>query len=202
MLDYDCRRAGENILTLKVPPKYDDKGNMIPLTGGTFHWHQDKEGILPSVVKQMLALRKEYKRLMRETDDADIRLGYNMLQMAVKVAVNAIYGMTGTKKIGGQWSSYPIAQCITYLGRESISMLVKKSEEMGYRGLAGHTDSCYIQVPFDEAEEVAGELTRIAQEEMDLKYLDVELEAFSLLVHCRYQESKLRYQVIPSRRRG
>ena len=169
---------GENILTLKVPPKYDDKGNMIPLTGGTFHWHQDKEGILPSVVKQMLALRKEYKRLMREADDADIRLGYNMLQMAVKVAVNAIYGMTGTKKIGGQWSSYPIAQCITYLGRESISMLVDKSEEMGYRGLAGHTDSCYIQVPFDEAEEVAGELTRIAQEEMDLKYLDVELEAF------------------------
>jgi DNA polymerase elongation subunit (family B) len=169
---------GEGILTLKVPPKADKNGNFIPGTGGTFHWKQDEEGILPFVVKQMLALRKEYKRLMREADDPDTKLGYNMLQMAVKVAVNAIYGMTGSKKVGGQWSSYAIAQCITYLGRESISMLVDKSEEMGYRGLAGHTDSCYIQVPFDEAEEVAQKLTDIAQDEMGLKYLDVELEAF------------------------
>ena len=100
---------GEGILTLKVPPKADKNGNFIPGTGGTFHWKQDEEGILPFVVKQMLALRKEYKRLMREADDPDTKLGYNMLQMAVKVAVNAIYGMTGSKKIGGQGSS-----CLLY----------------------------------------------------------------------------------------
>ena len=104
---------------------------MIPLTGGTFHWHQDKEGILPSVVKQMLALRKEYKRLMREADDADIRLGLQHATDGRQGRCQCIYGMTGTKKIAGQWSSYPIAQCITYLGRESISMLVDKSEEKG-----------------------------------------------------------------------
>ena len=167
-----------NTLTLNIPPKMDDDGSYIPGTGGTFHWLQDKEGILPKVVKDMLALRKHYKGLMKAATDPDEQLGYDMLQMAVKVAVNAIYGMLGSKKIRGQWSSYEIAQSITYLGRESISMLVDKSEDMGYRGLAGHTDSCYIQVPFDEAEVVANELTRIAQEEMNLKYLDVELEAF------------------------
>jgi len=171
-------KPGPNTLTLIIPPKMDDDGSYIPGTGGTFHWLQDKEGILPKVVKDMLALRKHYKGLMKATTDPDEQLGYDMLQMAVKVAVNAIYGMLGSKKIRGQWSSYEIAQSITYLGRESISMLVDKSEDMGYRGLAGHTDSCYIQVPFDEAEVVANELTRIAQEEMNLKYLDVELEAF------------------------
>lgn len=171
-------KPGPNTLTLNIPPKMDDDGSYIPGTGGTFHWLQDKEGILPKVVKDMLALRKHYKGLMKATTDLDEQLGYDMLQMAVKVAVNAIYGMLGSKKIRGQWSSYEIAQSITYLGRESISMLVDKSEDMGYRGLAGHTDSCYIQVPFDEAEVVANELTRIAQEEMNLKYLDVELEAF------------------------
>lgn len=171
-------KPGPNTLTLNIPPKMDDDGSYIPGTGGTFHWLQDKEGILPKVVKDMLALRKHYKGLMKATTDPDEQLGYDMLQMAVKVAVNAIYGMLGSKKIRGQWSSYEIAQSITYLGRESISMLVDKSEDMGYRGLAGHTDSCYIQVPFDEAEVVANELTRIAQEEMNLKYLDVELEAF------------------------
>lgn len=171
-------KPGPNTLTLNIPPKMDDDGSYIPGTGGTFHWLQDKEGILPKVVKDMLALRKHYKGLMKAATDPDEQLGYDMLQMAVKVAVNAIYGMLGSKKIRGQWSSYEIAQSITYLGRESISMLVDKSEDMGYRGLAGHTDSCYIQVPFDEAEVVANELTRIAQEEMNLKYLDVELEAF------------------------
>lgn len=170
--------GGENILTVKVPPKYDDKGTALPGTGGTFHWRQDVEGILPSVVKEMLALRKHYKQLMREADDPDTKLGYNMLQMAVKVAVNAIYGLTGSKRVAGQWSSYPIAQCITYLGREAITMLVKESEKRGYRALAGHTDSVYVQVPFDEAEELCNTLTDIAQNEMNLPYLDVEFEAF------------------------
>lgn len=171
-------KAGENVLTLNIPPKIDEKGNIIPNTGGTIHWRQDIEGILPAVVKKLLKLRKHYKSLMKEAQTPDEKLGYNMLQMAVKVAVNAIYGMVGSKKVRGQWSSYEIAQSITYLGRKSISMLVDKSEEMGYRGLAGHTDSCYIQVPFEEAEDVANKLTSIAQNEMGLKYLDVELEAF------------------------
>lgn len=171
-------KPGPNVLTLNIPPKVDEDGNFIKGSGGTFHWRQDIEGILPSVVKELLKLRKHYKGLMKEATDEDEKLGYNMLQMAVKVSVNAIYGMVGSKKVRGQWSSYEIAQSITYLGRKSISMLVDKSEEMGYRGLAGHTDSCYIQVPFEEAEEVAGKLTEIAQNEMNLKYLDVELEAF------------------------
>lgn len=170
--------AGEDVISFTIPPKLDDAGNHIAGTGGTFHWNQKQEGILPKVVRELLQLRKHYKKLMKESTDADEKLGYNMLQMAVKVSVNAIYGMVGMGKLQGGWTSYPIAQSITYLGRESISMLVDKSEEMGYRGLAGHTDSCYIQVPFDEAIPVAEELTRIAQEEMGLKYLDVELEAF------------------------
>jgi len=171
-------KPGPNTLTLKIPPKIDDKGNHLPNTGGTVHWRQDKEGILPSVVKELLKLRKHYKGLMKAATNADEKLGYNMLQMAVKVSVNAIYGMLGSKKVRGQWSSYEIAQSITYLGRESISMLIEKSEDMGYRALAGHTDSCYIQVPFEKAEEVANILTATAQNEMNLKYLDVELEAF------------------------
>jgi len=171
-------KPGPNTLTLKIPPKIDEDGNYIKGTGGTYHWRQDIEGILPSVVRELLKLRKHYKRLMKEATNADEKLGYNMLQMAVKVSVNAIYGMVGLSMIQGAWVSYPIAQSITYLGRKSISMLVDKSEEMGYRGLAGHTDSCYIQVPFEEAEEVAVKLTDIAQNEMNLKYLDVELEAF------------------------
>ena len=158
--------------------KVDGPGENVRSLGNGTHWRTDIKGILPSVVEQMLALRKKYKQLHREADNADDKLGYHMLQMAVKVAVNAIYGMTGSKAVAGQWGSYPIAQCITHLGRESITMLTEKSAEKGFIPLAGHTDSAYIKVPFDKAEEIAKYLTDIAQTEMNLKHLDVELEAY------------------------
>jgi len=170
--------GGEGILTLNIPPKRDKDGTYIEGTGGTYHWDQTTEGLFPKVVKELLALRKEYKTLMKEATNPDEKLGYNMLQMAVKVAVNALYGMTGTRKISGQWSNYAIAQSITYLGRRSITMLVDECEKRGYKALAGHTDSVYVQVPFDEAQGLCDELTTIAQEDMNLAYLDVEFEAF------------------------
>lgn len=172
------KEGGEGILTLNIPPKRDKDGTFIQGTGGTFHFDQSKEGLFPKVVKELLALRKEYKTRMKDATDPDEKLGYNMLQMAVKVAVNALYGMTGTRKISGQWSNYAIAQSITYLGRKSITMLVDECEKRGHKALAGHTDSVYVQVPFDEAHDLCDELTAIAQDDMNLAYLDVEFEAF------------------------
>ena len=168
----------ENTLTLNIPAKVDGKGQVIPGTGGVFHWDQSKEGIFPMVVRELLDLRKAYKSKMKAATDPDERLGYDMLQMAVKVSVNACYGMTALSMLQGGWVSYPIAQSITYLGRKSISMLVEESEEQGFRGLAGHTDSCYIQVPFDKAEWLSEHLTKVAQDDLGMKYLDVELEAY------------------------
>lgn len=170
--------GGEGILTLNIPPKREKDGTYIHGTGGTFHWDQSREGLFPKVVKELLALRKQYKSLMKEATDADEKLGYNMLQMAVKVAVNALYGMTGSRKVGGQWSSYAIASSITYLGRKSITMLVDECEKRGYKALAGHTDSVYVQVPFDDAHPLCKTLTGISQNELNLAYLDVEFEAF------------------------
>jgi len=173
-----CKAPNENTITLNVPPKVDNKGMIIEGSGGVYYWDQSKEGILPMVVRELLDLRKHYKGLMKDADDPDVALGYDMLQMAVKISVNAIYGMAALSMLQGGWVSKPIAESITYLGRRSCSMLVEKSEELGYPGLAGHTDSCYIQVPFDKAEWLAEHLTAVAQEEMGMKYLDVELEAY------------------------
>jgi DNA polymerase I len=130
------------------------------------------------VVEEMLALRKEYKAKMKAAEDYDEKRGYDMLQTATKVAVNALYGMVSMNKIGGMWSDLDIGRTITYMGRESIKFLLAESEKMGYRGLYGHTDSAFIQVPFDEAEALAKHLTTQAQEQLDMPFMDVELEAY------------------------
>ena len=153
-------------------------GEGIKSVGNGTHWEQTKQGLLPSVVVEMLALRKEYKKKMYEATDPDEKLGYDMLQTATKVAVNALYGMVSMRKIGGMWSDLDIGKTITYRGRESIKFLMSESEEQGHIALYGHTDSAFIQVPFDEAEALAKHLTKSAQEKLDMPYLDVELEAY------------------------
>tara|TARA_Y100001963_G_scaffold152200_1_gene236540 strand:- start:420 stop:1511 length:1092 start_codon:yes stop_codon:yes gene_type:complete len=153
-------------------------GDNIKSPGNNTHWDQSRKGLLPSVVEEMLALRKEYKRRMYEATDDNEKLGFDMLQTATKVAVNALYGMVSMNKIGGMWSDLDIGRTITYMGRESIKFLLAESEKLGYRGLYGHTDSAFIQVPFEEAEDLAKHLTTQAQEQLDMPFMDVELEAY------------------------
>ena len=163
---------------LSYESKRDGPGPGIKSLGNGTHWDQTKKGLLPSIVEEMLELRKEYKRLMRESKTEEERLGYNMLQMAAKVAVNALYGMTGMKEIQGMWIDNDIASAITFRARESIRHLLSESEEMGYKSLFGHTDSAFIQVPFDEAKALAEHLTETARTKLDLSHMDVELETY------------------------
>ena len=158
--------------------KRSSGGEGIKSVGNNTHWDQTKQGLLPSVVVEMLALRKDYKKKMYEATDPDEKLGYDMLQTATKVAVNALYGMVSMRKIGGMWSDLDIGKTITYRGRESIKFLMTESEQQGFKALYGHTDSAFIQVPLDKAESLAVKLTETAQKKLDMPYLDVELEAY------------------------
>ena len=163
---------------LSYETKRDGPGPGIKSLGNGTHWDQTKKGLLPSIVEEMLELRKVYKKKMKEATTDEERLGYNMLQTAAKVAVNALYGMTGMKAIQGMWIDNDIASSITFRAREAIRHLMSESEEMGYTSLFGHTDSAFIQVPFDEAEALAQHLTETARTKLDLSHMDVELEAY------------------------
>lgn len=163
---------------LSYETKRDGPGPGIKSLGNGTHWDQTKKGLLPSIVEEMLELRKQYKRLMKESKTDEERLGYNMLQTAAKVAVNALYGMCGMKAVDGMWIENDIASSITFRGREAIRHLMGESEEMGYKSLFGHTDSAFIQVPFDEAHALADHLTETARSKLDLSHMDVELETY------------------------
>ncbi len=165
-------------LNLCWTTKRDGPGENIKSPGNGTHWDQTEQGLFPSVVSEMLALRKEYKKKMYAATNPDEKLGYDMLQTATKVAVNALYGMVSMGKIGGMWSDLDIGKTITHMGRDSIRFLLAESEKQGYKGLYGHTDSAFIQVPLEEAEALAEHLTKEAQKQLDMPYMDVELEAY------------------------
>ena len=57
-------------------------------------------------------------------------------------------------------------------------MLVTESEKLGHKALAGHTDSVYLTVPYNEVEDLSRHLTNVSKNDLGMKYLDVEWEAF------------------------
>lgn len=157
--------------------KFDTEGNIRQLPDGS-RWEQDEKGILPSIVEDMLLLRKEYKKLAKEATNEDDKFKNDMMQLAVKVCTNAIYGYVSSSAIGGMWTDPDVGAAITSMGRESITLLMTEAERQGYTVLAGHTDSCYIQGPFEEIPPLVEHLNKTIRTELKLPLMDVEFEAF------------------------
>ena len=165
-------------LNLCPTTKRMQDGKDVRLLDDGTYWYQGEKGVLPRIVEDMLALRVEYKELMNNSTEADERFKYDMLQLAVKIATNAIYGYVSQKKIGGMWTDPDVGAAITYTGRNCINTLFTKAEENGYRVLAGHTDSCYIEAPLDVLQELVPKINKEMRKELGLPNLDVELEAY------------------------
>ena len=163
---------------LCLTTKRNTGGENVRTVGNGTHWDTQTIGVIPSILKGMLELRAKYKRLLKEAKTDEEKLQYDMMQTAVKVATNAAYGYVSQKAVSGGWIDPDIGATITYYGRQCIRTLLDKSDDAGYTALAGHTDSGYIQVPFDKIEGHLDYLNSHIQERYDLPNMEIELEAY------------------------
>tara|TARA_R100000995_G_scaffold61816_1_gene31594 strand:- start:1874 stop:4237 length:2364 start_codon:yes stop_codon:yes gene_type:complete len=163
---------------LCLTTKESKSGNGIRTVENGTHWNQEKTGVLPSLISEMMDLRKKYKRKMNEAEDEETKFKYNMLQLAVKVNSNACYGYVSQKAVGGGWIDPDIGATITYYGRRCINMLLSESEVLGYKALAGHTDSGYVQCPFNEVDDLVDKLNNKIQTTLNLPGMEIEFEAY------------------------
>lgn len=163
---------------LCLTTKRNTSGENIRTVGNGTHWDTETIGVIPSILKGMLELRAKYKGLLKEAKTEEEKLQYDMMQTAVKVATNAAYGYVSQKAVSGGWIDPDIGATITYYGRQCIRTLLDKSDEAGYTALAGHTDSGYIQIPFDEIESHLNTLNSYIQAKYDLPNMEIELEAY------------------------
>ena len=110
-----------------------------------------REGILPRILKRLLAERKEAKKMMNkyaedgETPDPVLYSIYNALQLVLKICANSIYGFTGASV--GPLYMPDISNTVTARGRE----LIQKSADWvckNYPGseiVYGDTDSIMVR---------------------------------------------------------
>ncbi|MBS1268800.1 MAG: DNA polymerase 1 [Nitrosopumilus sp.] len=129
-------------------PHEECKKNTIP---GTNHWScTKKNGITSSIIGSLRDLRVNYYKSLskKETITEQQRQQYTVVSQALKVILNASYGVMGAEIFPLYF--LPAAESTTAIGRFTILETIKKCEGTGIEVLYGDTDSLFIKNPTSE----------------------------------------------------
>jgi DNA polymerase I len=124
------------------------KKNTIPQTN---HWTCSKRnGLTSMIIGSLRDLRVNYYKSLskKETLTDDQRQQYTVVSQALKVILNASYGVMGAEIFPLYF--LPVAEATTAIGRFTILETIKKCEEAGIEVLYGDTDSLFIKNPTQE----------------------------------------------------
>ncbi|MBA4452741.1 MAG: DNA-directed DNA polymerase I [Nitrosopumilaceae archaeon] len=124
------------------------KKNTIPQTN---HWACTKRnGLTAIIIGSLRDLRVNYYKSLskKETLSEEQRQQYTVVSQALKVILNASYGVMGAEIFPLYF--LPAAEATTAIGRHTILETIKKCESIGVEVLYGDTDSIFIKNPSDE----------------------------------------------------
>lgn len=124
------------------------RSNLVP---GTPHWVcTRREGLTSLIIGVIRDVRVEHfkPRAKTKTLTASQRSWYSVVEQALKVYLNASYGVLGMSHFPLYCA--PAAESITALGRYAITETITKAEELGVVVLYGDTDSLFLDNPVKE----------------------------------------------------
>jgi DNA polymerase I len=122
--------------------------NIIP---GTPHWVCTKERALESLlIGSLRDLRVSWYKIRSKdgTLPKEIRSWYKIAQGALKVILNASYGVFGADSF--DLYCPPVAEATAAIGRHSITQILNHAKSLGIQVLYGDTDSLFIKNPSRE----------------------------------------------------
>jgi DNA polymerase I len=158
------------------------KTNKVPETS---HWICTKKKALESLlIGSLRDLRvKWYKPKSKDkTLPKDLRSWYNVIPSALKVILNASYGVFGSPAFGLYCP--PVAEATAAIGRHVITQTIEKARSLNIEVLYGDTDSLFLKNPSPEQIEILAEWSK--------KTMGMELEV----------EKFYRYAVFSSRKKN
>jgi DNA polymerase I len=129
-------------------PHPECRSNLIP---GTPHWVCTKKRALESLlIGSLRDLRVRWYKLRSKdkTLPAEVRSWYNITQGALKVILNASYGVFGADSF--DLYCPPVAEATAAIGRHSITQILNRAEATGIQVLYGDTDSLFLKNPSKE----------------------------------------------------
>jgi len=149
-------------------PHPECRNNLVP---DTPHWVCTRKRALESLlIGSLRDLRVQwYKPKSKDkTLPTELRSWYNIIQGALKVILNASYGVFGAETF--DLYCPPVAEATAAIGRDSITRILNEAKRLGIQVLYGDTDSIFLKNPSKEQIE---ELSRWTEHELKMS-LDVD----------------------------
>jgi len=142
--------------------------NKVP---DTPHWVCTKKRALESLLIGSLRDLRVFWYKPKAKDkqiSKEQRSWYNVIQSALKVILNASYGVFGAETF--DLYCPPVAEATAAIGRHSITLIIDKARELGIEVIYGDTDSVFLKNP---SEQQINELARWSEHELKMS-LDVD----------------------------
>lgn len=126
-------------------------GTVASPTGAKFLAADEKKGLLPVILENLMKDRQEVRTKMREEADPAMREFYDGLQAAIKVLMNAFYGVLASSFY--RFNDPKVGASITAFARETIKGIIGELEKEAVKVVYADTDSVFFQSPMPGRDE-------------------------------------------------
>jgi len=130
-----------NICFTTVHPQ----GTIVSPTGARFLAADVKKGLLPGILSSLMKDRQEVRGKMREESDPAMREFYRGLQDAIKVLMNAFYGVLASSFY--RFNDPKVGASITAFARSTVQGIIGELEREGVKVVYADTDSVFFESP-------------------------------------------------------
>jgi len=161
----------------------NDPKQQIP---GTTHWIcKKRRGLTSLLIGSLRDLRvRYYKQLSKDkTTTIESRQLYEVISQAIKVILNASYGVMGAEIF--PLYCLPVADATAAIGRVTTTRAIEKCKEIGIEVIYGDTDSLFLKNPSPEKVKSISEWAR--------NHLEVDLEIDKTYRYVVFSDLKKNY---------
>jgi DNA polymerase I len=130
-----------NICFTTVSPN----GTIVSPTGAKFLPAEVKKGLLPVILANLMKDRQDVRTKQKAETDPQMKEFYEGLQAAIKVLMNAFYGVLASSFY--RFNDPKVGASITAFARDRIKGIIGELEAEGVKVVYADTDSVFFQSP-------------------------------------------------------
>ncbi len=127
-----------------------EDGEIVSPSGARFMSKDRREGLLPTILSDLMAYRDSIKQSMKLAQDEHEYHYLDGLQEAVKILMNTFYGVFASSFY--RFTNKNIGAAITSFARGNVKGIISEVEADGIGVIYSDTDSVFIQSPADDLE--------------------------------------------------